>query len=89
MLVLGELLPVMQISTAQRAVRTVFTSISALRAATLPSTNGVFNFLNAEMLEQQLEFERSFEIFLGVELLDALLLQTIFVNQRVWCVLYT
>lgn len=47
----------MQISTAQRAVRTIFTSISALFAAILPSTNGVFNFSHAEMLKQQLEFE--------------------------------
>lgn len=54
---LGELLPVMQISTAQSAIPTVFTSISALLAATLPSTNGVFNFSHAEMLKQQLEFE--------------------------------
>lgn len=57
----------MQISTAQRAVRTVFTSISALLAATLLSTNGVFNFSRAVMLAQQLEFELSFEMLRGGE----------------------
>lgn len=57
-LVLGELLPAMQIRITQGVVKAIFASICALPTATPPSTNGEFNVSLAEMSVQQLEFVR-------------------------------